>query len=101
MLLQDKVAVIYGAGGAVGGTVARTFTKEGARVFLAGRTAASVEQVADDIRAGGGVAEAAVVDALDPHDVDAPGNADRVDRQDRRQPERDKRPRGPSRHAAA
>jgi 3-oxoacyl-[acyl-carrier protein] reductase len=34
MLLQDKVAVIYGAGGAVGGAVARAFGAEGARVFL-------------------------------------------------------------------
>ena len=37
MLLKRKNAVIYGAGGAVGGAVARTFAREGANVFLAGR----------------------------------------------------------------
>jgi 3-oxoacyl-[acyl-carrier protein] reductase len=70
MLLQDKVAVVYGAAGAVGGTVARTFAREGAQVFALGRTRDTVEQVADDIRRSGGVAEAAVVDALDPEAVD-------------------------------
>lgn len=46
MLLEDKNAVIYGAGGAIGGVVARTFTREGARDFLAGCTLARVEAVA-------------------------------------------------------
>ncbi len=46
MLLEKKNAVIYGAGGAVGGAVARTFAREGARVFLAGRSRASIEAVA-------------------------------------------------------
>ncbi len=69
MLLRDKVAVIYGAGGAVGRAAARTFVREGARVFLAGRTAGSLELVADEIRAAGGTAEVAVVDALDPDAV--------------------------------
>ncbi len=49
MLLKDKNAVIYGAGGAVGGVVARAFAREGARVFLAGRTLAKLEHVAADI----------------------------------------------------
>ncbi len=71
MLLQDKVAVIYGAGGAVGGAAARTFAREGARVVLAGRTAESLEAVAGEIRAAGGLAEVAVVDALDPGAVEA------------------------------
>src|SRR5262249_41216536 len=37
MLLQDKVAVIYGAGGAIGGAVARAFEAEGANVFATSR----------------------------------------------------------------
>lgn len=37
-MLDDKAAVIYGAGGSTGGAVARAFASEGARVFLAGRT---------------------------------------------------------------
>lgn len=71
MLLEKKVAVIYGAGGSIGGAVARAFAREGARVFLAGRTKAKLDLVADDIRAHGGFAEAAVIDALDEAAVDA------------------------------
>jgi NAD(P)-dependent dehydrogenase (short-subunit alcohol dehydrogenase family) len=33
MMLKDKVAVIYGAAGAVGSTAAQAFAREGARVF--------------------------------------------------------------------
>ncbi len=65
MLLKDKVAVIYGAGGAIGGAVARAFAGEGARVFLAGRTKAKLDDVAGEIRSNGGIAEVDVVDALD------------------------------------
>lgn len=70
MLLQDKVAVVYGAGGPIGGAAARGFAGEGARVFLAGRTLAPLDRVADDIRAAGGTAETAQVDALDEEAVD-------------------------------
>jgi NAD(P)-dependent dehydrogenase (short-subunit alcohol dehydrogenase family) len=65
MLLNDKVAVIYGAAGAIGGAVARTFAREGANVFLSGRNVASVQAVVDDIVMAGGKATAAQVDALD------------------------------------
>jgi 3-oxoacyl-[acyl-carrier protein] reductase len=40
MRLQDKHAVVYGAAGSMGGAVARAFAREGATVFLAGRTLA-------------------------------------------------------------
>jgi NAD(P)-dependent dehydrogenase (short-subunit alcohol dehydrogenase family) len=70
MLLQDKVAVIYGAGGAIGGAVARAFASEGATAFLTGRQLAPVEAVAKEIVAAGGSAEAAAVDALDEQAVD-------------------------------
>jgi NAD(P)-dependent dehydrogenase (short-subunit alcohol dehydrogenase family) len=65
MILKDKIAVIYGAGGAVGGGVARAFAREGASLMLSGRHLAPVEAVAKDIVAAGGSAEAAEVDALD------------------------------------
>lgn len=65
MLLSDKTAVIYGAGGAVGSAVARAFAQEGANVFLTGRNLAALTTVADEITVAGGVAEAALVDALD------------------------------------
>ena len=70
MLLENKVAVIYGAGGSIGGAVARAFTREGARVFLAGRTREKLDKVADEIRSSGGVADTAIVDALDEQAVD-------------------------------
>jgi 3-oxoacyl-[acyl-carrier protein] reductase len=70
MLLQGKNAVIYGGGGSIGGAVARAFAREGARVFLAGRTRETLEAVAADIRAAGGSAETAEVDALDERAVD-------------------------------
>ncbi len=70
MMLNDKVAVIYGAGGAIGGAVARAFAREGAQLFLTGRHLTSVEVVAKDVVSAGGSAEAAVVDALDEVAVD-------------------------------
>jgi len=65
MLLKNKVAVIYGAGGAIGSAVARAFAREGAKLFLTGRHRARVEVVAKEIVSAGGSAEAAEVDALD------------------------------------
>jgi 3-oxoacyl-[acyl-carrier protein] reductase len=70
VLLEDKNAVVYGGGGAIGGAVARTFAREGARVFLAGRTPAKLDAVARDIEAAGGAAETALLDALDERAVD-------------------------------
>jgi NAD(P)-dependent dehydrogenase (short-subunit alcohol dehydrogenase family) len=70
MMLQDKVAVIYGAGGAIGGAVARAFASEGAKVFLTGRNLAPVEAVAKDVVTAGGSAEAAEADALDEQAID-------------------------------
>jgi len=71
MLLAHKNAVIYGAAGAVGSAVARTFAREGADVFLTGRDAGRLDALAGDIRDAGGSAEAAVVDALDERAVEA------------------------------
>lgn len=75
MLLENKTAVIYGAGGAIGGAVARAFAREGAKVFLAGRTLAKLDAVAKDITAAGGAAETAQVDALDENSIDKHADA--------------------------
>lgn len=64
MMLQNKNAVIYGAGGSLGGAVARAFASEGANVFLSGRNRATVKEVADSIVSSGGNAEVAEVDAV-------------------------------------
>jgi NAD(P)-dependent dehydrogenase (short-subunit alcohol dehydrogenase family) len=65
MLLENKTAIVYGAAGTIGSTMARAFAAEGARVFLAGRTPETLDAVAAQIRDAGGLAETARVDALD------------------------------------
>lgn len=70
-LLAGKVAVIYGGGGAIGGASALAFAREGARVFLAGRTLGRVREVAEQVRARGGHVEVDVVDVLDEAAVEA------------------------------
>ena len=75
MLLEGRNAVIYGGGGSIGSAVARAFATEGARVHLAGRSLDALEAVAGSIRADGGSAETALVDALDERAVDAHADA--------------------------
>jgi NAD(P)-dependent dehydrogenase (short-subunit alcohol dehydrogenase family) len=70
MMLNGKVAVVYGGAGAIGSAVARAFAREGAKVYITGRTRAPVDALARDIVASGGAAEAAEVDALDEKAVD-------------------------------
>src|SRR5207237_999066 len=68
-LLEGKTAIIYGAGGRIGSGVARTFAREGATVFLVGRTPTTLQPIADEITAGGGRALVGVVDTLDENAV--------------------------------
>jgi NAD(P)-dependent dehydrogenase (short-subunit alcohol dehydrogenase family) len=75
VLLENKNAIIYGAGGSIGGAAAKTFAREGARVFLVGRTRTSLDAVAADVVAAGGAAEVAVLDALDEDAVEAHAQA--------------------------
>ena len=75
MLLEGKNAVVYGGGGKIGGAVARAFAREGATVHLAGRTAAPLDAVAGEIRAAGGAAGTATLDALDEAAVSAHADA--------------------------
>ena len=84
MMLKDKVAVVYGAGGAIGGAVARAFASEGAPLFVTGRRRPPVDAVARDIVSGDGSAEAATIDVLDEQAVGqhlqyVVDRADRVD----------------------
>lgn len=71
MLLKDRNAIVYGASGAVGAAVARAFAREGARVFLAARHEGRLDAMARDLRARGGRADVAPVDATDGHAVEA------------------------------
>jgi 3-oxoacyl-[acyl-carrier protein] reductase len=70
MMLANKNAVVYGGGGFIGSGMARAFAREGARVFLAGRTLDKLEQLAEELRSDGGFVETAQVDALDQAAVD-------------------------------
>lgn len=70
MLLNNKVAVVHGAAGAVGSAVARAFAHEGAKVFLAGRHAGSVEALAQEIVETGGECEAQEVNAFHEEEVE-------------------------------
>jgi NAD(P)-dependent dehydrogenase (short-subunit alcohol dehydrogenase family) len=65
MLLKDKIAVVYGAGGGVGSAIARKFALEGAHIYLVGRRQESVKNVAAEISKSGGIAKAEQLDALD------------------------------------
>lgn len=76
MLLESKTAVVYGAGGPIGGAMARAFAREGASVHLAGRGVERLDRVAGEIRAAGGTAMTAALDALDEAEVDT--HADEV-----------------------
>src|SRR6266540_3688183 len=65
MLLEGKNAVIYGAGGAIGGAVVRAFAREGASLHLAGRRAEpldALDERAVDEHAAGVVASAGSID---------------------------------------
>ena len=70
LMLQDKRAVVFGAGGSIGAAVAKEFASEGAEVFLAGRSFAGVNAVAQEITSTGGRAHVAQIDALDGAAVD-------------------------------
>ena len=71
MLLQGKHALVFAANGAISTGVAHAFAKEGAHVWLSGRRAAELEMLATSIRAAGGKADTAVVDATSPEAVSA------------------------------
>ncbi len=70
-MLQNKNAVIYGAGGSLGGAVAKALASSGARLFLTGRHTTDVQKLADEIKSSGGLAEVEFVDALDEKSVNS------------------------------
>jgi NAD(P)-dependent dehydrogenase (short-subunit alcohol dehydrogenase family) len=70
MLLRNKNAIVYGAGG-IGRAVALGFAREGAKVHLASRTPKRLDAIAEEIRSAGGTVETAQLDALDEAAVDA------------------------------
>ena len=71
MMLEHKVAIVYGGAGSIGTAVSTAFAREGAVVHLVGRRIEPLDELAERIRATGGRAETASVDALDEAAVDA------------------------------
>jgi NAD(P)-dependent dehydrogenase (short-subunit alcohol dehydrogenase family) len=68
--LKNKVAVVFAASGEIAGAVARSFAQHGAKVYVTGRNLTAVKALADEIKAGGGQAEAGKVDALNETEID-------------------------------
>jgi NAD(P)-dependent dehydrogenase (short-subunit alcohol dehydrogenase family) len=65
MLFRNTNAIVYGAGGSLGGAIAKALAREGAKIFATGRTLDGVQRLAADITAAGGEVEASALDALD------------------------------------
>jgi 3-oxoacyl-[acyl-carrier protein] reductase len=69
--LSGKTALVLGAGGGLGGAIARTLAREGARVALADIDPAAASAVAEQIRKAGGEAIALPWDLADLSVIDA------------------------------
>jgi 2-hydroxycyclohexanecarboxyl-CoA dehydrogenase len=69
--LDNKVAIITGGGGGIGGASCHRFAREGAKVAVFDRDLAAAQAVAEDIRASGGVAQAFACDITQRAQVDA------------------------------
>jgi len=69
--LKDKVAVVFAASGEIAGAVAQSFSRHGAKVYVTARNLEAVQSLAAGIKANGGNAEAALVDALNEAEIDA------------------------------
>ena len=71
IMLQNKNVIIYGAGGSIGSSLAKTFANAGANVFLTGRNLHSIQKIANEIIANGGHAEVEQVDAMSEKEINS------------------------------
>ncbi|NQU04854.1 MAG: SDR family NAD(P)-dependent oxidoreductase, partial [Calditrichaeota bacterium] len=68
-MLNDRIALITGAGRGIGASIATRFAEENAIVIIADVVIDAAEEIADGIRSGGGRAEAVMVDVTDKEQV--------------------------------
>ena len=69
--LEEKVAIVTGAGSGIGAGITKLFAKEGAKVVLADWHPENAEKVASEIRAAAGQAVAVKCDVSDAKDAEA------------------------------
>ena len=67
--LRGRIALVTGAARGIGYALAEALSQAGARVVLNGRTAETLAQAADALRAGGADVETALFDVTDPKAV--------------------------------
>jgi 3-oxoacyl-[acyl-carrier protein] reductase len=70
VILKNKNAVIYGAAGSLGSTIAKAMASAGAQVFLTGRKIEPLQRLVNEINATGGKAYAGIVDAMETAMID-------------------------------
>ncbi|MEO7049227.1 MAG: SDR family oxidoreductase [Ferruginibacter sp.] len=68
--LKNKVAVVFAASGDISGAVAQSLSQHGAKVYVTARNFDVVKALAAEIKANGGTAEAAHVDAMNETEID-------------------------------
>lgn len=71
MRLENRIALITGAGRGIGRAIAEHYGREGARVAVADLTLESAQEAVDAIEQAGGTAMALAMDVTDEHAVDA------------------------------
>ncbi|MFF0546413.1 SDR family oxidoreductase [Nocardia thailandica] len=73
--IDDRVAVVTGAGRGLGAAIATGFAEAGADVVIAARTESDLRRVADEVKAAGRTAHVVVADLADPGAVAALADA--------------------------
>src|SRR5690554_2078918 len=66
---KNKVVIVTGGGGALGGSIAQAFAEQGSKVILMGRTLATLQEKADEIETGNSEIVCIAADVLNESDL--------------------------------